>query len=216
MGAKCNAAIASDNDPMGPSGMPCSMFMNGPCYVDGLQASCTYAANLLGNDEFEVMNIPVVMSGYGSAPAGVSISGYSSTFTSTGNSSNVVTDPTTGQASSLYTLNYNWGVTTWSATVGNGSWLLVAGANLPPGMNGGYWAARNAAERFMQKPIQNPPGTPGPPEPPPDLGGWDEEAMKILELATHGLMEMREVMFAFPVMPKVQSCMILQNCGPEL
>lgn len=71
----------------------------------------------------------------------------------------------------------------------------------------------------MRSLSQNPSGTPGPPEPPPDLGGRDWDAMEALEKAAHGLMLLMErggIQFAFPVMPKVQSCMILQNCGPEL
>lgn len=43
---------------------------------------------------------------------------------------------------------------------------------LPPGMNGPFQAAKDAAKNFMKKPIQNPPTTPGPPEPPPR---WPED-----------------------------------------
>lgn len=60
MGAKCNAFNSSDIGPSGATPGPCSMFVNMTCVVDGLEEPCNLAMNLLQNDEFEAMNIPLV------------------------------------------------------------------------------------------------------------------------------------------------------------
>lgn len=212
MGAKCGAWAAYSG---WVGNMPCALFMAGGCAIDGVEGNCTAAFNALHDDEFEVMNIAFQTANNASPQIS-----YDYQWVPSGNTSTTAFDPYGGQMLSYSDTSggywqYSGMTYTYSTGGGGASWLLIGGV-LPPGMNGGYWAAKQATRGWPKTnlpPTENPiwPEAQGP-----DLGGWDEEAIKILEMAAHGLMEMREVQIAPMVMPKVQSCMILQNCGPEL
>jgi hypothetical protein len=98
------------------------------------------------------------------------------------------------------------------------TWGPLTAGLFYPGQNGAFQFARNAANNFMKKPITNPNGMPGPPEPPPDLGGRNWEAIEAFEKMAHGLMllmENGEIQFMFAVMPDAEVCATLNNCGGD-
>jgi hypothetical protein len=67
--------------------------------------------------------------------------------------------------------------------------------------------------------VTNPPGTHGPPEAPPDLGGRNLEAIEAFEKMIHGLMlalENGEIQFMLSVMPDAEVCATLNNCGGNI
>lgn len=102
-----------------------------------------------------------------------------------------------------------------SSLTNNG--MLLAGV-LPPAANGALQALKQATRGYP--PVTNPPTLPGPPKPPPDLKGWDLDAMEKFEKMIHGLMLMMEkggYMFEtiFVVVPAQELCEINHNCGPR-
>ena len=128
-----------------------------------------------------------------------------------------------GNPTSVYFVQQTTGG--WSATTSTTGYMYIIPASsfaagmFYPGQSGKFNFAKNAANDFMKKPITNPPGTPGPPETPPDLGGRDLEAIEAFEKMIHGLMlimENGEIQFAVPVMPAPETCLILNNCGDDI
>jgi len=192
-----------------------------PCYTCSLVqnndvASCQNGTNLDGGgacaqfigSAFDWANVPFSPTGKvatGSTPLAVTSSG----------------DILTGQAAVNAILDGNYvlqtEIQTYSYVYGNAALPLIA-QNLPPGMNGpaiySKWATRG-----MPK-VTNPPGTPGPPEPPPDLGGRDLDAIEKFEKMMHALMLMMEngeiPYMMMSIMPDAEACAILKNCGGNI
>jgi RHS repeat-associated protein len=102
----------------------------------------------------------------------------------------------------------------WVTLGGSGAALLAQGGRLPPSADGLTQFLKQATRN--QQPGRGPNLTPAN-EPPPDLGGRDEQAIEALEKVAHAiiiLMEHGEIFFdtLFVVMPAQELCAIQHNC----